>query len=473
MRKEKREQKLKEIQEFRYGVIAELTNPYLSRGSINQLIRDKASREYVIPYSGKNKIKPSCIKNWLKNYRKYGMEGLLPKTRSDYGTCRSMKEQDLSVFLTYLENHPKLTAASALKKLQAEGKITSRISSSSLSRLVIASGMDRENRIRMVSEEKNLKFNFFYPLECVQADAMHSFAVADSKGKKRMAILMSFIDDATRRILYANISFRERSLEFEAGIKHILKAHGKIGMLYTDHGSSFVSIQTKRMLDILGIHLAHSRVGRPQGRGKKERFFRTAQDQFFRPLDNDSIKSLADLNARFHTWLESEYHRSPHRGLMGKTPLEVWMQKAGYIVHMDPTVDLDEIFLHEESRKVYKDSTLTLKGTLYEVSPALIGKRVKLLFDPRMPQRPLKVMYDGKCYGQAKIVDTYANSKIKRNFTSNGSFDINDDQPPFGAAYSSRPQHPSDPISPIQAVLSASQIELYDSQKEEGKDEDE
>ena len=312
MNEEAQEQRAEEILGFRYGVIAELLNPYLSKSERSRLIKEKASREYDIPYSQKHTITAACIKNWLKQYRKYGKEGLMPKIRSDCGTCRSISAQEVSVLLESLEQRPELTATSALEKLKAEGAITSEISRSSLSRLVISSGMNRENRWRMVSKEKNLKFNFFSPLECVQADCMHAFAVPDGTGKQRKAILMSFIDDATRRILYATFSFRELSLGFETGILHILKAHGKIGMVYCDNGSPFVSRQTKRILDILGIVIVHSTVGRPQGRRKKERFYRTANDQFIRPLDKESIRGLGDLNARFHTWLESEYHRTPH-----------------------------------------------------------------------------------------------------------------------------------------------------------------
>ncbi|MEE8592212.1 MAG: hypothetical protein V3T35_12935 [Spirochaetia bacterium] len=414
MNNEEQEQRRREIQEFRYALIAELTNPYLEHGELKRLIREKADREYDIPYSQRKHNSEECIRNWLKKFRKYGKQGLLPKKRSDWRDCRSMNPKEAFELIQYLEEHPELTATRCLRELQRQGKIISPVSSSSLSRLVRASGMDRETRMQKKREEKNLKFDFFYPLECVQADDLHAFAVPDGKGRKRKAILMSFLDDATRRVLYANFSFTERSVEFEAGIKHILKAHGRIGMLYVDNGAPFVSRQTKRILDILGIVIAHSTVRRPQGRGKKERFFRTVREQFLRPLDKESIRGLGDLNTRFRTWLESEYHRTPHRGLKGKTPLDAWLEKSRYIVHMDPSIDLEEAFLHEESRKVYKDSTLTLAGTLYEVSPSLIGKRVKLFYDPTMPVKRLQVLYEGKSYGEARIVDSYANTKVKK-----------------------------------------------------------
>lgn len=459
MNNEEQDRRRREIGEFRYALIAELTNPYLVHGELKRLVREKAQREYEIPYSQRKHISEECIRNWLKKFRKYGKEGLLPKKRSDFRDCRSMSSQEASRLIRYLEEHPELTATRCLRELQRQGKIISPVSSSSLSRLVRTSGMDRESRMEKAREAKTLKFDFFYPLECVQADDLFAFPVLDGKGSKRKAILMSFLDDATRRVLYANFSFTERSVQFEAGIKHILKAHGRIGMLYVDHGAPFVSRQTKRILDILSIVIAHSTVRRPQGRGKKERFFRTVRDQFLRPLDKESIRGLGDLNTRFRTWLESEYHRTPHRGLKGKTPLDAWLEKSRYIVHMDPSIDLEQAFLHEESRKVYKDSTLTLAGTLYEVPPSLIGKRVKLLYDPTMPVKRLEVLNEGKSYGQARIVDSYANTKIKRNATSNGSLDIQDG-PPEEATGTRKPAGPKAPMSPAQRVLVASRIDL-------------
>jgi len=459
MNNEQQEKRRTEIGEFRYALIAELSNPYLEHGELKRLIREKAQREYDIPYSQRKHISEECIRNWLKKFRKYGKEGLLPKKRSDWRDCRSMSPQEASQLIQYLEEHPELTATRCLIELQKQGKIISSVSSSSLSRLVRALGMDRETRKQKAREEKSLKFDFFYPLECVQADDMFAFPVLDAKGGRRKAILMSFLDDATRRVLYANFSFTERSVQFEAGIKHILKAHGLIGMVYVDNGAPFVSRQTKRILDILGIVIAHSTVRRPQGRGKKERFFRTVREQFLRPLDKESIRGLGDLNMRFRTWLESEYHRTPHRGLGGKTPLDAWLEKSRYIVHMEPSIDLEQAFLHEESRKVYKDSTLTLDGTLYEVSSCLIGKRVKIFYDPTMPVKRLEVLYEGKSHGQARIVDSYANTKVKRNATSNGSLDIQDD-PPEQAAASRRPDSPKAPMSPTQRALAASRIDV-------------
>jgi putative transposase len=207
----------------------------------------------------------------------------------------------------------------------------------------------------------------------------------------------------------------ERSLAFEIGIKHILAAHGRIGQLYVDNGSPFVSNQTKRILDILGIGICHSRPGRPAGRGKIERFFRTVRDQFLRPLGEADIKSIGYLNIRFRTWLESEYHRNPHRGIGGKTPLDAWLDGTKYITAIDPGIDLDRVFYHIQYRKVYRDSTFTLGGVLYEVPSVLAGEKIRLAYDPVPQRRRVFVECGGKEYGEAKPVDSFANAHVIRS----------------------------------------------------------
>jgi transposase InsO family protein len=405
-----------DVADFRYRLVAELANPYLGAAERRQLIREKARVEHEVPAMGRRRLSESYLRKWLAIYLKRGKEGLRPRDRRDAGRCRVLSANDAALLLSTLENKPTLTASAVLRQLQQQGKISSCPSKSSLSRLVRSAGLERARRLHQAEVEKNLKFDFFAPLECVQVDGMYTVSLADERGNRRQAVLLSFLDDATRRVLYASFAFSESSLAFEAGIRHILAAHGRIGKIFCDNGSAFVSSQTQRILDTLGLVLVHSRVGRPAGRGKIERMHRTFRDQFFRPLDPQSIKSLPDLEMRFHSWLESEYHRSPHRGLGGKTPLEAWLEKAHYIIPMDPTVNLEEIFLHQAPRKVHKDSTVTIDGTLFEVPSDLIGERITLYYDPHLSperRRPL-IVHKSQRLGEARRVDSYANAHVRR-----------------------------------------------------------
>jgi putative transposase len=413
------EKQQNDICEFRYSLIAEMANPHLAHGLVKSMIKEKAKRNYEIPYSTKNKLCEATIKQWLNKYKKYGKEALVPRSRDDSGRSRSIKIEDSEILINYLETHPDVCAQVALKKLQNDGVISMDITKSSLSRMLVSIGMDKKNRDKNNNKQENhLKFNFQYPLECVQSDCMFSIKIPDEKNKMKDAILIAFIDDATRRIVYSEFTFTEKSLVFEKGIKHILKSHGKIQKLYVDNGSTFISNQTKRILNILDIILVHSRPGKPAGRGKIERFFRRVQDQFIRILEKDSIKNISDLNIKFKTWLETEYHRTPHNGLEGETPLDVWLSKTKYLIQMPVNIDIDKVFLHEVTRKVYKDNTITLLGVLYEVPPIFAGETLKFYYDPNMNIKILEIYKDGKYYGNACQVDSYANTKIRRNYNT-------------------------------------------------------
>ena len=403
--------KMKEIRDFRYMIIGEIANPHLNYGEVKSLIRQKAAKKYQIPFSKKEKVSEATIRLWLKKFKKQGLDGLMPKIRSDYRQCKALTREEQDTLLEYLAEKPELTAKEAVFKLREKGRIRSQISKSSLSRFLKAAGFERKSPD---STKKRLKFNFKHPLECVQVDCMHAFPVDDEKGRKRKAILIAFLDDATRRIVYARFAFTEASIVFEKGIRHILSCHGRIGKIYTDNGSSFVSSQTQRILNILGIALVHSKPGIPEGRGKIERFFRTVRDQFLRPLDKASVTGLTDLNTRFLTWVECEYHRNPHRGLSDTTPLDAWLSKTKYLIETDPGLNLAEIFRHEERRKVYKDCTFTLHNNLYEAPPVLIGKKITLFYDPETPFWGMQIYHEGMNYGTAVPVQSYANSKVKR-----------------------------------------------------------
>jgi len=194
MRAEERETKAKEVFDFRYSIIAELLNPYLCREERLKLIRQKANREYEIPYSIKRSITEACIRKWYRKFKEHGKDGLIPKTRSDMGTCRVLPPEESAALLEYLEAHPDLTAQSVYQLLKEKEVITKELSKSSLSRLVVSAGMERHTRMQKNNDTKQLKFAFKYPLECVQADMMHAFAVPDGNGKLRKTFLLAMID---------------------------------------------------------------------------------------------------------------------------------------------------------------------------------------------------------------------------------------------------------------------------------------
>ena len=116
MTREEREYRDEQITDFRYRLVAELANPYLSAAERRALILHKANVEHEVPFAGPRKYTAGCIANWLAIYRKHGRAGLAPRARRDAGRPRSLSETEGALLLSYLEGHPEMTAAAVLRK---------------------------------------------------------------------------------------------------------------------------------------------------------------------------------------------------------------------------------------------------------------------------------------------------------------------------------------------------------------------
>ena len=130
-------------------------------------------------------------------------------------------------------------------------------------------------------------------------------------------------------------------------------------------------------------------------KGKIERFFRTVRDQFLVEID-DGIE-LAELNRLFSAWLEVVYHRRAHSET-GQTPLARF-DGAGAPPLPTPAL-LREAFLWSTERTVTKTATVALHGNQYAVDPALVGRKVELVFDPFDLAR-IEVRYQHRPFGTA------------------------------------------------------------------------
>lgn len=92
----------------------------------------KASTKYEILFSDRTKGSISSIKRGLRVYREKDKKGRELKIRDDRKTCRVIIEEEQSELIRYLDEHPGLPATQAVKALQREDKIYSKISQSSL-----------------------------------------------------------------------------------------------------------------------------------------------------------------------------------------------------------------------------------------------------------------------------------------------------------------------------------------------------
>jgi putative transposase len=230
----------------------------------------------------------------------------------------------------------------------------------------------------------------------------------------RHAQLFSVIDDHARLIahgaFYPDVS--------ERGFQHCLRTaiarRGVPKRLYVDNGAAFVSAQLKLICARLGVALVHSRPYRPQGRGKKERFYRTVAEQFAVEADLAGVDTLAELNRWWAGWVEQSYHRRVHR-VTGHTPLQRWTAGADQVTPAPAAATLAAAFRWTAVRTVTKTATVSLHANTYTVDPALVGYRVELRYDPEDLAR-VDVFCDGQPRGAAtpEHVGVHVDPKLRK-----------------------------------------------------------
>jgi putative transposase len=93
-----------------------------------------------------------------------------------------------------------------------------------------------------------------------------------------------------------------------------------------------------------------------------------------------------------------------------------------------PELDLRELFLFEQKRRVQRDRTVSLDGVLYEVDAALVGQTVTVRYDPSRRGRPVDIWHQGHKVHTASVVDAYANCFVRRHHDHRGI--QTDDQAP-------------------------------------------
>jgi len=422
---------------FRYGIIADFVHLAPGTKGLYAQIRKKAALEYSIPDSGRTRVAEETIRSWLKKYRKNGFDGLLPKARTDRGKTRKLPLEVADVLLATKEKEPELTVPLTIKKARQTGKIPDdiRLPESTVYKLLARHGLTGKKK--SVAKDHR-RFAYQYAGELFMSDVMHGPTVMWEGGRKRKTYLIAFIDDASRVIPYAAFAFSENTAAFMTVFKDAILRRGIPTRLFVDNGSAFRSQHLNLVCAKLGITLIHARPYHAEAKGKIERWFRTVRLQFLPMLSEKDRQSLETINRALWTYIEIEYHRTPHR-ILGEAPLDRWARIGQRVRYPEPGVDLDDLFLFEAKRKVQKDRTVSLNGILYEIDASLVGETVTLRYNPADQGNLIEVCHNGDFVGEAKEVDTYANCFIKRDRPS-GSIETVANKQESGEAVHSLPK---------------------------------
>lgn len=246
----------------------------------------------------------------------------------------------------------------------------------------VAAVLRRQRVDRARLEGRHRAYGSFEAAACGDlwtTDAWDGPALAELDGHH--AQLFSILDDHSRLICHGAFYADVGEWSFQRCLRTGIGRRGIPRTLYADNGSAYVSGQLKAICARLGVRITHSRPGRPQGRGKKERVYRTVAEQFAVEVDVAGVDTLAQLNTYWAAWVEQVYHRRVHRGT-GQTPLQRWLAGPSALRAAPEPDALRQAFLWTADRTVTTTRTVSLHGNRYEVDPGLVGRRVALVYDP-------------------------------------------------------------------------------------------
>ena len=352
---------------FRYSLIREAADPAVTPAERGLLVRELAGREHQGPRGERIRVGRSSLDRWIRAWQAGGFDALFPQTRTAT-PFTAATVLDLAVTL----------------KLEAPGRTAAQIAEI----IMVSNGWSPSARtIQRVFARRGLntrpdgtppqafgRFEAGAPNDRWTGDALHG-PIIDG----RKAFLFAFIDDHSRALPGFRWGVSEDTVRLEAALRHALGARGVPRSIYVDNGSSYVSAPLLRTCAVLGIRLVHSRPGRPEGRGKIERFFRTVRDQFLIEIGVNPPADLDGMNRLFTAWVETVYHRRVHSET-GQTPIDRYLTGGPFQI---PTpAQLHEAFLWSETRTVTKTATVSLHGNTFEVDAALVGRKVDCVFDP-------------------------------------------------------------------------------------------
>lgn len=365
-------------------------------------------------------IAERTLHRWLAAWRTDGIGGLERARRSDAGVARRFAPEIEALVRSLATRRPRPTAAAIHRKVQAEATarglavpsysvVAGIVRGVEPARIAAATDAAAYRDRRELVHRRDADA----PNAMWQADHTMLDILVIEDGKPVRPWLTVVMDDHSRAIAgFFLTTAAPCAVNTALALRQAIwrkddpdwPVCGIPEQLYVDNGSDFVSANIEQACIALKIRLIHSRPGRPRGRGKIERFFRTVNDMFLpdipghlingRPLSEPAI-NLAELAVRFERFLHDVYHRRPH-GTTGEEPLARW-RSGGFLPTLPESSEALDMLLLHVPKPARLDATASASGDgamSNRPLAAFVGEQVDVPYDPR-DLAEVRVYHDG------------------------------------------------------------------------------
>lgn len=412
------------VAQTKFSLIAPVISNTYPDGSVNAYFKRISLCEIDWPDGTKKRFSSETLKNWVYLYRRNGIEALIPKNRMDMGRVRKLNQDHQAFIMNLIKEYPKITAVMIYEKMIEEGILNKGDASvDTVQRYIRNSGI-RNGKKTILKERRT--WEYAHSCDGYEADTCHTFYIFDENGEYRKTYLIAIIDNHSRMIVGAEFFFNDNAVNFQKVWKSAVLRYGRSKVMILDNGSSYKNKSTSEIESRLGTKLIYNPPYSPTGKAVIERFFHTIKMRWLDCDHGKNYHSLDELNVKLNSWV-NEYNRKIHTALDqdpndNHTPLERFMYDMKDI---DPCrlsnkspIEyeswLDDVFLHETTRKVNGDSTVIIENISFDVPSQYIGLRVIVRYDPKKFDHVYLYDVSKKIKIPLKKTDKVENSAVRR-----------------------------------------------------------
>src|SRR5687767_7056948 len=294
---------------------------------------------------------PRTLRRWRERYEKHGYVGLVDKRLHRPSIRRVAAPEVERLLRLYRERYRGFNVRHFHQIARREHGVT--VSYSFLKQTLQAAGLVKKHRARGRHRRRREPKACFGELLHIDGSP-HVWLALRPEAR---AVLIVVLDDATKRVLYAQLWPSETAHAIMTALRDVIAAHGLPMALYTDRAHwAFNTPRAKgpvdktqltqlgRALDRLGID--HIPAYSPQARGRSERLNRTFQDRLVNELRVANITTLAAANAYLRDRFVAQYNAD-----FSCAPAD-----AASAFVAPGAIDLDQILCHQEERVVGRDN---------------------------------------------------------------------------------------------------------------------
>ena len=396
-----------EVAQFRFALIAPVIQGLFPDASATAYYKRVTASPLTLPDGSTVTYSYKTLEKWKSLYNTGGLDALMPNVRSDKGIPRALNEDAIAEIYRIKEEHPRMNATQIHDHLIREAFIPASVSVDSVQRFI------RHNDLK-AARNPNLRDRKAYEEDefgkIWQADTCYLPHITEN-GQTRRVYCIMIIDDHSRFLVGGGLFYNDNAYNFQKVLKAAVAAHGIPAKLYVDNGCSYVSEQLSLICGSIGTVLLHTKIRDGASKAKIERQFRTLKETWLYTLDLDSVTSLEQFNSLLRDYMRS-YNTSLHSGI-SCTPMERY-QKTRSSIRMPKSGEwLDECFLNRITRKVNRDSTVSIDRVSYDVPMQFISSRVEIRFLPDDMSSAF-ILYEGEHY-PIRPTNKNENCRTKRN----------------------------------------------------------